>query len=186
MRTTMMQQQPSVTYFVTAGLLASFLGLCLHVGSIVAAAQHDEHVLSQRQSTPAKRFTVESIRGKVVWMADALKQQFGINLMPDAQDRLLALRSPDGKLYPIMEDLRGRSFRTDKRLREIDVELLVRRYAGSPMVQVIRIYEYRKDGNYIVDYWCDICAIVMFETGPCACCQDHNRLRKRPAATHQP
>ena len=42
-----MQQQPSVTYFVTAGLLASILGLCIHVGSIEAAAQRDEKAREQ-------------------------------------------------------------------------------------------------------------------------------------------
>ena len=69
----------------------------------------------------------------------------------------------------------------DKRLREIDVELLVRRYKQSPMLQVIRVYEIKKDKKYLVDYWCDICAIVMFELGPCDCCKDTNRLRKRPS-----
>ena len=80
-----------------------------------------------------------------------------------------------------MEDARGRSLRIDKRLRAMDLELLVRRYHGSPMVQVIRIYEWGEDGKYIVDYWCDVCAIPMFQAGPCDCCQEANRLRKRPA-----
>jgi len=79
-----------------------------------------------------------------------------------------------------MEDTRGRSLRIDQRLREMDVELLVRRYEGPPMIQIIRVYERRNDRKYIVDYWCDVCAIVMFQSGPCDCCQAPNRLRKRP------
>jgi hypothetical protein len=125
------------------------------------------------------QYTTKSISGRVVWMAEALNKRFGITLVPEAADRLLALQTPEGTLYPIMEDLRGRSFRTDSRLREMDVQLLVRQYHGSPMVQVMRIYELAKEGKYELDYWCDVCAIVMYEFGPCACCQDQNRLRKR-------
>lgn len=125
-------------------------------------------------------YTTESIRGRVVWMAEALQRRFGIKTVPEARERLLALESADGHLHPIIDDVRGRSFRTDRRLLEMkDVELLVRRYEGSPMVQIIRIYEHQPDGKYLVDYWCDVCAITMFEYGPCDCCQDINRLRKQ-------
>ena len=128
---------------------------------------------------PGVKHRTERIRGKVIWLAEALERRFGIQTLPEARERVLALETKNGPLYPLIEDLRGRSFRTDQRLREINVELLVRRYAGSPAVQIIRVYEIRDDDMYIVDYWCDICAIVMFEQGPCACCQDDNRLRKR-------
>ena len=126
-------------------------------------------------------YATQTIQGRVVWMSEALKRRFGINLVPEAKERLLALDTTDGKLLPILEDARGRSFRVDKRLREMEVELLVRRYKQLPMLQVIRVYEIKKDRKLIVDYWCDICAIVMFELGPCDCCQDTNRLRKRPS-----
>lgn len=121
----------------------------------------------------------ESLRGRVVWMSDALKRHFGIRLVREAQQRMLALETTDGRVLPIVEDLRGRSFRKDSRLREMDVQLLVRRYKNAGLIQIIRVYEVQDDGNYVVDYWCDICAIPMFESGPCACCQDQNRLRKR-------
>ena len=128
---------------------------------------------------PAVKHRTESIRGRVVWLAEALERRFGIQTVPEARERVLALETEKGRLFPLVEDLRGRSFRTDKRLREIHVQLLVRRHAGSPTVQVIRVHEVRDGEIYIVDYWCDVCAIVMFEQGPCACCQDDNRLRKR-------
>lgn len=137
---------------------------------------------SSIQSPPTDehaKFTTESIRGRVVWMGDVLQRRYGIQLTPDARQRTLALETPDGRIYPLVEDLRGRSFRTDKRLRDMDVELLVRRYEGSPMIQIVRVHEVREDGKYIVDYWCDVCAIEMYEKGPCACCQEQNRLRKR-------
>ena len=110
-------------------------------------------------------------------MAEALDRRYGITSVPEAKERILAIETVDGDVLPIVEDLRGRSFRTDERLRAIDVELLVRRYDAVPMVQILRIHEIKDGKKYIVDYWCDICSIVMFETGPCACCQDDNRLR---------
>jgi len=150
----------------------------------LSSAEADESSAAPRETSSgqpvAEPFRVESIRGKVVWYAEALKSQFGISTVDEAADRVLAVATRDGQLIPIVEDLRGRAFRSDKRLREMDVELRVRRYAGTPAVQIVRVYEWREGKKFQVDYWCDVCAIIMFETGPCSCCQDHNRLRQRP------
>ena len=62
----------------------------------------------------------------------------------------------------------------------MDVQLDARQYDGSQLLQVLRICEVKDEQKFEIDYWCDVCAIVMFEDGPCDCCQDHNRLRKRP------
>lgn len=123
--------------------------------------------------------TTESLRGRVVWMADALKDQFGIQTDEDAAQALVALKQADGRLHPIVKDQRGRCFYTDERLRDIDVELLVRRHAGSPMVQVVRVYTLKSGDKYELDYWCDICSIPMYERKPCECCQGPTRLRER-------
>lgn len=152
-----------------------------------AATGIRQATVSSASNTPAAgqaEYVTQSIRGRVEWMSVALKRRLGVTVVPEAKERLLTLETTDGQLLPILEDARGRSFRIDKRLREMDVELLVRRYKQSPMLQVIRIYEFEKDKKVIVDYWCDVCAIVMFELGPCDCCQDTNRLRKRPSDEH--
>jgi PAS domain-containing protein len=133
---------------------------------------------TEQSAAPAK-FQTKTLRGRVVFMAEALQRRFGIKSVDEAQQRLLALEATDGELYPIVADVRGRSFRRDKRLRDIDVELLVRRYEGSPMIQVIRVYELAKDGKYELDYWCEICAIAMFELKACDCCQGPIELRRR-------
>ncbi|QDU95098.1 hypothetical protein [Lignipirellula cremea] len=133
--------------------------------------------------TPGKRpdFVTETIRGRMRYVGDVLKEEFGVKVVPEASDRLLVLLSPDGQLHPIVEDLRGRAFRRDDRLMKMDLELRVRRYEGSPLVQIINMYEIDDQGDkFLVDYWCDICSIVMFEDGPCDCCQEPNRLRKQP------
>ena len=126
-------------------------------------------------------FELETIRGRVVFLHEALEKKYGIRAVPEAKERALALQTAEGTLVPLVEDVRGRAFRADERLRQPEVELLVRRYRGSPAVQIIRVFEVAKDGKYELDYWCDICAIAMFEQKPCDCCQGETELRRRKA-----
>ena len=144
-----------------------------------AAESATDSVSSESTAKPERRFQVASLRGQVVWYEEALQQRLGIQTVPEAKQRVLALATGDNKLIPIIEDLRGRAFRTDSRLREMEVELMVRRYEATPSIQILRVYQWKDGQKFQVDYWCDVCAIVMFEDGPCSCCQDHNRLRTR-------
>ncbi len=120
-----------------------------------------------------------SLRGRVVWLNEALARRYNIETPKDAAEQMLALESDAGTIHPIVEDTRGRAFRLDERLRDRPVEILARRFTGSPLLQVVRLYAVREDGKYELDYWCDICAIQMFQHGPCSCCQGENRLRER-------
>ncbi len=142
-----------------------------------AAVSEGETDSAANARDDGRGYHAASLRGRVVWMAEALNRGYGITSVPEAQERILAIETVDGDLFPIVEDLRGRSFRTDERLRAIDVELLVRRYDAAPMVQILKIHEIKDGKKYMIDYWCDVCSIVMFETGPCDCCQDDNQLR---------
>ncbi len=83
--------------------------------------------------------TTVPLRGRVVWMAEALKRRYNVETDTDASVWLVALETDKGELHPLINDVRGRAFRTDARLRDVDMELIVRRYAGSPMLQVIRV-----------------------------------------------
>ena len=130
-------------------------------------------------------FTTELLTGRVVWQAAALEAEFGISSVPEVSENTLALLSEDGRLIPLVENSRGRAFRKDERLRNTPLEILARVYEKQPFAQVLRIYEVVNGERFEVDYWCDVCAIVMYETGPCACCQDDNRLRKT-AVTEDP
>lgn len=145
------------------------------IASSISANADDD----QADAKPKPKYKTVSVRGKVVWLAEALKSEFGISTVSEAAEQSLAILTDDRKLIPIVEDLRGRSFRKDERLRDMKVELFARQYKHQPLLQIVRLYEIDGDKKYEVDYWCDVCAIVMYETGPCACCQDHNRLRKR-------
>lgn len=141
---------------------------------------------SQGRKSDGKAYETENVRGRVVYLSEALQRRFGVKTVPEANQRVLALETTDEQLLPLVEDGRGRSFRKDSRLRNMDVELYVRRYRGAPLLQVMRIYELKDDKKFLVDYWCDTCAIVMFEDGPCDCCQDHNRIRKREVSISTP
>jgi hypothetical protein len=125
------------------------------------------------------QFALETHRGHVVYLNEALAKRFGITTVAEAAERTLALEKADGALIPIVEDVRGRAFRADERLRQPEVEVLARRHRGSPAIQVIRLYEVAKDVKYELDYWCDVCAISMVELKPCECCQAETILRRR-------
>jgi len=124
-------------------------------------------------------FETQTIRGKVVFLGEVMEQETGIAVVPEARDRVLALQTTRGELIPLIEDVRARAFRRDERLRKMEVELVVRRYANSPAVQIIRVIEVATDGRFEIDYWCDVCAIAMFEKKDCECCQAETELRRR-------
>jgi hypothetical protein len=141
------------------------------------------HAAGQSAASDGReRFVTETLRGRVVWMAEALERRFGIQSVPEAAERLLALETAAGELHPLVEDIRGRAFRRDRRLRELpECEIYVRRFHGSPMIQVIRLYAVEGDQRFELDYWCEICAITMFELKACDCCQGEIELRRRLA-----
>lgn len=123
-------------------------------------------------------FELQTYRGKAVFLAEALKRLHDVQSVDEAKERTLAIETKDGKLIAIVEDVRGRALRNDERLRKMDLEVLVRRFHGSPAGQVIRLYELAPEGKFEIDYWCDICSIAMFELKICECCQGDIRLRK--------
>jgi hypothetical protein len=146
-----------------------------------APGSADPEALEDERSSESS-YVTETLRGRIVWVAEALQRRFGIQMVPEAAERLLALETPDGHIHPVVEDVRGRAFRRDARLRQLpECELLVRRYHGSPLIQVIRLYAVEGAERYELDYWCEICAITMFELKACDCCQGDIELRRRRA-----
>ena len=160
---------------VLAGLL---------VGISVAAATVPARLAQPVSSAaaPALPSGAETLllQGRVVWVAEALERLHGIRTVPESSEHQLALETAAGDLHPLVEDIRGRAFRRDARLRAMDAELLVRRHRGSPLIQVIQVFELTENGRSELDYWCEICAIAMFELKACDCCQGPTELRKRP------
>jgi hypothetical protein len=128
---------------------------------------------------PAPKYVTQTLRGKVVWLNEAVARKYGVRLDADAAESVAALETAD-ELVPLLKEDRGRGFWKDARLRGIDLELQVRRYQGLPLAQVIRVYRLKEGKKYELDYWCDVCAIQMFELKQCECCQGPTQLRERP------
>src|SRR5688572_25372505 len=70
-----------------------------------------------RAEQPQAEFELETIRGRVVYLAEVLEKRAGVASVPEAKDRMLALETKEGALIPLVEDVRGRAFRRDERLR---------------------------------------------------------------------
>ncbi len=154
--------------FVPLALLLSF-GL---VPSI--RAQQDAKPDAESADAPKELFT-----GKVLLLGEALKQR-GIKSYEEMHKQAV-LVAPDGELIPLVADWRGRAFFQDKRLRNRKVELVGTRKPGVPYLQVTVVYTFDDKGRRMyTDYWCDTCAIPMYEIKPCDCCQGENRLRFQP------
>lgn len=136
-------------------------------------------VTGGRQKNDAPPYMVESVRGRVCWAAEAMRRLHGVESDADAAESLIVLETPAAELHPLVKDARGRGFYKDERLRQMELELLVRRYPGSPLLKVIRVYRLREGARYELDYWCDVCAISMYELKECECCQGPIRLRER-------
>ena len=152
---------------------------------LIVVALLDAYGIAARAAEPrsttkeSPKHVTQTLRGKVVWLSDAVARKFGVRLDADAAESLAALETTDGELIPLMKEDRGRGFWKDERLRGIELEVVVRRYQGLPLVQVIQVYRLKDGKKYEVDYWCDICAIQMFELKQCECCQGPIRLRER-------
>ena len=106
------------------------------------------------------------------------------------------IRRGDGETIPAVvwySDLRGSTAMAETLGREGYTEVLNTYFeamggaiseAGGEILDfigdaVLALFEIKDGERYEVDYWCDVCAIVMFEQGYCACCQDNNRIRRR-------
>lgn len=144
-----------------------------------APSQSEASSATDAPSPERRKYTTETVHGHVVWLEDALRRGFGVTTEPDAAKTTVVLETTQRRLWPIVPDTRGRAFAIDERLRDTELELLVRRYADAPMIQIIRVYRARGEKRYEIDYWCDICAIPMVILKPCECCQGPTRLRER-------
>lgn len=161
-----------------AGLLAVVL---LAVGSLVYRTRAAPPRGEPAAAAGKRAYVNETFRGKVVWMAEALRRRFEIRVDDDVSQSLVALETESGELLPIVKDARGRGFHLDERLHDVEMEIFARRFDGSPMLQVLKVYTIKDEKRYELDYWCDTCAIAMFELKACECCQGPTRIRERLA-----
>jgi hypothetical protein len=154
-------------------VVAFALGVCV----FASVARGDE---------PAEQAAPRAIQGRVVFMGEAVRRLHKVETLSEAEQNVLAIETFEGELHPLVEQIRARAFRRDERLRKIDVELLVRDVPRSPMLEVIGVRKLDRDAKkkFELDYWCEICAIAMYELKACECCQGpiELRLREIPSA----
>lgn len=153
--------------------LAVMMLSCASVFSALAADKGEPSEATERETVTEQ--------GQVVWLAERLDRRYDVSSVPEAKERILALETEDGRLLPLLENVRGRAFRRDERLRKMKVELQARRLEHAPFLQIIRVVELKDGKRYEIDYWCEICAIAMYELKPCDCCQGPIELRRREA-----
>ena len=121
----------------------------------------------------------ELFTGQVVLLREALKRRRVES--NEEFDKQVVLETVTGELIPIVPDWRGRAFFQDAKLRNRRVDLVGQRRPGVPYLQVLMVFSFDKKGTrQYTDYWCDICAIPMYEIKRCECCQGEIRLRFQP------
>lgn len=147
----------------------------------VAAADAPSVPSKPTAERPSEAFQTVTLRGRIVWLGEALERLYSVQHDDQDAKTAIAFETDDGRLVPIVKDARGRGFWLDERLHAPQLELFVRQYPSQPWVQVIRVYTVHDGEKFELDYWCDICAIPMFELKPCECCQGETRLRERAA-----
>ena len=166
-----------VSLGLTAGLSADDAEKSIADKAASSRSQEQKNASpTQKKSAPPKQ---QLFTGKVVLLREALKRR-GIKAY-DEFDKQVVLETADSELSPIIPDWRGRAFFQDKRLRDRKADLVGYRRPGVPYLQILMVFTYNKQGQRrYTDYWCDICAIPMYEIKPCDCCQGPIQLRFQP------
>ena len=77
--------------------LMPFLALITALLATTKLAAADE---SAKSPKAAKPYVTESLTGKVVWLADALKERFGVKSDDDVAHAVVALETPAAQLHP--------------------------------------------------------------------------------------
>jgi hypothetical protein len=120
-----------------------------------------------------------TLRGKVVELAGALKAK-GLAADPGPIAGQVALVTIDGSIIPLISDESSRAFFLDKRMRDRETEILGRKHAGVPYLQVgsFKIVEGGK--LQTPEYYCEVCSISVRYPQDCPCCQGPLILRMKP------
>ena len=122
-----------------------------------------------------------TIRGKVVELAVALKAK-GIAADSGPIAGQVALVTAEGAIIPLISDESSRAFFLDKRMRDRETEILGRRHAGVPYLQVGSFKVVEAGKMQTPEYYCEVCSISVRYPQDCPCCQGPLILRMKPQA----
>ncbi len=119
-----------------------------------------------------------TLRGKVLMLNAALVSRgLAIKFDPEPVAKQVALVGEDGSIGPLFSDEASRALFLDERLRDCPVQILGRRFAGVPYLQVISFKVERKGRFQTPEYYCNVCAIRVRYPQTCPCCQGPMELR---------
>ncbi len=119
-----------------------------------------------------------TLQGKVLTLNAALVSRgLSIKFDPEPIAKQVALVAEDGSIVPLLSDEASRALFLDERLRGCRVQVLGRRFAGVPYLQVISFKIERQGKFQTPEYYCDVCAIRVRYPQTCPCCQGPMDLR---------
>jgi hypothetical protein len=149
--------------------------LTLGLGVFAAPAQAD----ADRDPPAPPHVLSKTIEGRVIWLADALKDR-EIEVDPDFGKDQLVLARDDNSSLPLLKDAASRALFLDERLRDRPIRLTGRDAPGLPFFRVTSIQVF-EDGRYRTpEYYCDVCSISTRFPQICPCCQGPMVLRMKP------
>jgi hypothetical protein len=145
--------------------------LCLWIGSLFWA-------VAPPQSAAPETVT---LRGRVLTLPEALKARgLGLDVDPEPSAKQMVLLAKDGAITPLLCDETSRALFVDARLRDRNTQIVGRRHAGLPYLQVVTI-QVESDGKLRTpEYFCDICTISVGYPQICPCCQGPMEFRMKP------
>ncbi len=120
------------------------------------------------------RPAVESVtlHGKVMTLTAALQAR-GLDVAADPEPiaKQVVLLGDDGAITPLLSDEPSRALFLDERLRNRSAEVVGRRFAGVPYLQVVTFRVESEGRMRTPEYFCDICTISVRYPQICPCCQ---------------
>lgn len=124
---------------------------------------------------------VVTICGKVLKLSAALASR-GLTIKVDAEPiaKQVALVADDGSVIPLFSDEASRALFLDDRLQGCRTQILGKRFAGVPYLQVISFQVEREGKLQTPEYYCEVCAIHVRYPQICPCCQGPMELRMTP------
>jgi hypothetical protein len=122
-----------------------------------------------------------TLRGKVMTLTAALEAR-GLDLKPDPEPiaKQVVLLAEDGTITPLLSDEPSRALFLDERLRNRTTEVVGRRFAGVPFLQVVTFQVESQGRMRTPEYFCDICTISVRYPQICPCCQGPMVLQMKP------
>ncbi len=132
-------------------------------------------------ASPPKGPETVTVRGKVLLLADALKAR-GLELSPDAEPiaKQVVVLGQDQTITPLLSDETSRALFLDERLRNRKAQIVGRRFAGVPYLQVVTIQVESEGRLRTPEYFCEVCTISVRYPQICPCCQGSMELQMKP------